>query len=227
MHEAFKAWDAAQETLESIEDRIHDGVPREKLLDRGAGYAARVLAAPTWMKLRPKDLVVEIGSGVGYVMQALADQAGLERVTGLDVAPAMIEHAKARLQRDGLPAERFAFQHYDGITLPWKDGTVDLFYSVAVVLHIPKPLAYHLMLEIQRCLKPGGTAVLQTLSWDFLPHHHLSFAQEIENQVKGTTTHWHHFYDRIELETILTHGLHVREQRIAQEGASIWVAWRK
>lgn len=227
MHDAFKVWNLADESLEAVEARIHDGVPPEKLHDRAAGFALRVQRAAAWLQVRPTDEVVEVGSGVGYVMQAFAQQTGVEHVTGLDVAPTMVAQARARLQRDGLPAERFRFEVYDGVTFPWSDGSIDLFYSVAAIQHIPKPYAYNVLLEMQRCLKPGGTAVVQLLTWDILARHHTGFAEEIRNQIRGTTTHWHHFYDRIELEAILKHGLHAREHSLGTEDISIWAAWRK
>jgi ubiquinone/menaquinone biosynthesis C-methylase UbiE len=228
MHAAFKVWDTAGESLESIEARIHDGVPRHQLLERAAGFAVRVLSLPPWLELRPEDTVVEVGPGVGYVMQALAEQSGVAHVTGLDVAAAMADFGRARIRRDGLSADRFRFELYDGVTFPWPDGTVDLFYSVAAIQHIPKPYAYNVLLEMQRCLKPGGTAVVQTLSWELLPRQqHITFAQEIKNQISGATTHWHHFYDAQELEAILSYGLRASRKRIETEDVSIWAAWQK
>ncbi len=38
MHPAFETWDIATESLESVENRIHDGVPREQLRNRAKGY---------------------------------------------------------------------------------------------------------------------------------------------------------------------------------------------
>jgi ubiquinone/menaquinone biosynthesis C-methylase UbiE len=226
MHDAFKAWDLAEEPLEAVEARIHDGAPREGLRERGLECAQRILAVP-WLSLRPEDTVVEVGSGVGYIMQAVAERSGLARVTGLDVAPSMIAHAKARLRRDGLPLERFRFERYDGLTFPWPDATVDLFYSIATIQHIPKPHAYQVLLEMHRCLKPGGTAFIQVLSWDFMHKHGISFATEIQNQIRGAKTHWHHYYDTRELEAILTHGLEAPYRIIASDGTSLWAAWRK
>ena len=227
MHEAFRTWDAAGEPLESVEARIHDGVPRQQLHGRARGYARRLLGLAPWLRVRRDDLVVEVGPGVGYVMQAFAEQSAVAAVTGLDVAPAMIGHARARLERDGLPVDRFPFQLYDGVTFPWPDDTVDVFYSVAAIQHIPKPFAYHVLMEMQRCLKPGGTALVHLLGWSMLATGHIDFRSEIRHQVTGTTTHWHHFYDREELEAVLGHGLGIREVRIEPDGGSLWVAWRK
>ena len=226
MREAFQTWDTPEESLESVEERIHDGAPRAKLHERAAEYARHILAVP-WLALRPTDAVVEIGSGVGYIMQAVAEAAGLQRITGLDVAMGMIAHAEERIRRDRLSSERYRFQHYDGVHMPWEDGTVDLFYSVAAIQHIPKPFAYNLFLEANRCLRPGGTAFLHLLGWGFVSQQYLSFAEEIRNQVSGATTHWHHYYDREELEALFTHALGSPRRILMEDGVSIWVAWQK
>lgn len=227
MHDAFKTWDAASETLEAVEARIHDGVPLGQLHERAGGYARRVLRAAPWLHVRPADAVVEVGPGVGYIMQAIADQAGIDRVSGLDVAPSMIAHAEARLKRDGLSAERFRFLHYDGANFPWPDGTIDLFYSVAAIQHIPKPFAYNVFLEMHRCLRPGGTAIVHLLSWEFVSRGHVDFAAEVRRQVAGVHTHWHHFYDRTELETIVRHVLKASRHRLDEERGSLWLAWQR
>ena len=227
MHDAFKVWDIRGESLESVEARIHDGVPSEHLHGRAAGLAERVRRIPTWLHLDPARSVVEVGPGVGYIMQAMANQAGLERITGLDIAPAMTEQARSRLQRDGLSPERFRFELYDGVHFPWKDGTIDLFYSVAAIQHIPKPYAYNVLLEMNRCLVPGGTAVVQLLTWDLLARDPAHFAQEIRNQISGATVHWHHYYERVELESIARFALGAADYRIYVEDAMIWLAWKK
>jgi ubiquinone/menaquinone biosynthesis C-methylase UbiE len=227
MHDAFKTWDAAAETLESVEARIHDGVPREKLHERAASYARRVLRAAPWLRVGSADAIVEVGPGVGYIMQAFAEQTGANVITGLDVAPSMIAHAQARLRRDGLSPDRFRFQHYDGVSFPWPDSTVDLFYSVAAVQHIPKPYAYNVFLEMQRCLRPRGTAVVHLLSWAFVASGGFDFAQEVRHQVAGAHTHWHHFYDQTELETIVRHVLNASTHRLDQERGSLWLAWQR
>lgn len=227
LHDAFKTWDAAGETLESVEARIHDGVPREKLHERAASYARRVLRAAPWLRVHPTSTIVEVGPGVGYIMQAIAEQSGATTVTGLDVAPSMIAHGEARLVRDGLSRERFRFQHYDGVHFPWPDDAVDVFYSVAAIQHIPKPYAYNVLLEMHRCLRPGGTAVVHLLSWDFVARGQVNFADEIRHQVTGVHTHWHHFYDQTELETIVRHVLQASRHRIDEERGSIWLSWQR
>jgi ubiquinone/menaquinone biosynthesis C-methylase UbiE len=226
MHNAFKIWDNAAEPLESVETRIHDGVPLESLHARAQGYVETILKQlPN--RLPPNPMVVEVGPGVGYIMQSFAERTGVARVVGLDVAPSMIERARERLARDGVSPQRFDFVLYDGVTFPWLDDHVDLFYSVAAIQHIPKPFAYNVLFEMQRCLKRGGTAVVHLLSWDMPKHGDFSLVDEVRRQIKGEVGHWHHFYDRIELETLATHGIKPAWYRIVPAGNSIWIAWTK
>src|SRR6185436_4682690 len=99
--------DAAGETLESVEARIHDGAPLDRLHDRARGYARQVLKTAPWLSVKRGDTIVEVGPGVGYIMQAVAEQCGAAVITGLDVAAGMIAHAQARLRRDKLSPEQF------------------------------------------------------------------------------------------------------------------------
>jgi ubiquinone/menaquinone biosynthesis C-methylase UbiE len=226
MDDAFKTWDAAGETLESVEARIHDGAPLDRLHDRARGYARQVLQTAPWLSVKRGDTIVEVGPGVGYIMQAVAEQCGAAVITGLDVAAGMIAHAQARLRRDNLSPEQFQFKQYDGVHFPWPDGAVDLFYSVAAIQHIPKPFAYNVLLEMHRCLRPSGTAVVHLLGWEYVARGH-DFAAEIHRQLTGAHTHWHHFYDRTELETIVRYALKASRHNLEPDQGSLWLAWQK
>lgn len=226
MHNAFKIWDNAAEPLESVEARIHDGAPFEKLRQRARHYVDRIVEhLPRELAANPT--VVEVGPGVGYIMQEFMERTRVPRVVGLDVAPNMVERARERLARDGVPPERVDFVVYDGVTFPWPDEHVDVFYSVATIQHIPKPFAYNVLIEMQRCLKRGGTAVVHLLSWDLMRHQEFSLTDEVKRQVSGEVTHWHHFYDAIELETVATNALKPSSHKIVPHHGSIWLTWTK
>jgi ubiquinone/menaquinone biosynthesis C-methylase UbiE len=226
MHDAFKVWDNAAEPLSSVEARIHDGVPIGILRDRAAGYVKDILSYST-VRLSPGATVVEVGSGVGYIMEAFARGSGVKRVTGLDVAPNMIERARERLSRDGVDIAEFDFKLYDGKVFPWPDRSVDFFYSVATIQHIPKPYAYNVLFEMQRCLKPGGGAVVHLLGWDQLSMHNYSFADEVQRQIGSQVSHWHHFYDKVELQAIADNAIKPSSLRITPVPGSIWLSWTK
>src|SRR4051794_33214898 len=100
MHTAFKIWDQAEESLESVEARIHDGVPLDKLHDRANGYLNTMYTLFPQAAPKHGDVALEVGPGVGYIMQAVMNRFGPAEIIGLDVAPAMVAHAQARLKRD-------------------------------------------------------------------------------------------------------------------------------
>lgn len=225
MNSAFATREAPNETLQQVERRIHDGAAENQLHERAQTYVNEMFALFPWLTVSPDGVTVEVGPGVGYIMQALAERIAARKVIGLDVAAGMIGHARARLARDGLSTSMYEFVPYDGLTFPFADHTVDFFYSVAAIQHVPKPLAYNIFLEITRCLKPSGACVLHLLSWDHLPRQHLSFSDEIHCQINAEEGHWHHFYDRTELERVMEHGLHVSYFQVRERGSHIWVAW--
>jgi ubiquinone/menaquinone biosynthesis C-methylase UbiE len=225
--DAAAVWNLDNESLESVEARIHDGAPRSELAGRARSYVKRMLGLFPWVVVPKDGRVVELGPGVGYIMQALMDATGARQVTGLDVAPRMIEHAKARIARDRLDPARYEFVLYDGVRFPWDDRSVDLFYSVAAIQHVPKPFAYNILFEMNRCLREGSPAMIHLMSWACLDDPHIAFETEIRHQVTGATAHWHHYYDRIELDAVIGRGLKAASHTILADGTSLWVTWTR
>lgn len=227
MAKAHDTWNLATEPLESVERRIHDGVPLRDLHGRAQGYAKGILGhyfTEATIPPRSDANVVEIGPGLGYIMQAMMSETGVEKVIGLDIAEHMITHARKRILRDGLSFERFEFLHYDGVEFPFPNRSIDMFYSVAAIQHIPKPYAYNIFFEICRCLKPGGTAVIQLLHWNVILKDHVDLKAEISRQIKGANEHWHHYYDETEIGAILN-SIGVYPDITNYDGA-LWVRWR-
>jgi SAM-dependent methyltransferase len=161
-------------------------------------------------------------------MEAFLELTGVGRVIGLDVAPGMIRLAKQRMFRDRLDARRYQFVLYNGEKLPWPDGAIDFFYSVATFQHIPKPHAYQLLLEMQRCLSPSGVAVVQFAAWSQLQTWPLSFADEVRGQLEGRRRHWHLFYGRDELDALFRWVLRPpRCHLLHTADGNFWAAWTK
>lgn len=223
---AFKTWNRAQESLASIERRIHDGVPTSKLRERATEYVGILSSTFPWALPSPGAVILEIGSGVGYIMEAACKKLRPLKIIGLDVAPAMIEKAKERFARDNvsIPAE---FLCYDGITVPMPAQSVDYIYSVACLQHIPKPYVYHLFGEMLRILKPGGAAALHFLSFSVLKlrKNSFDFQQEIAQQLAGAEGHWHHFYSREELMQVLTYGYDALRVEVSETPGALWAAF--
>ena len=229
MHAAFKAWDRVDEPLETTELRIHDGAPLDGLRQRGHWYLNTLRHLFPWASPKPEAILLDIGSGLGYVMEAALEQFAPRRVIGLDVAPSMIEKAKARLGRDGVSDPRLEFVHYDGVTIPLADDSVDYVYSVAALQHVPKVYVYNLLLEIKRILTPTGHCCVHLLSCNNIREHSrlVPFAQEIGSQLRGEDTHWHHFYSFDELLCVLADGVEAKQIDIVDGEVSIWASFGK
>ena len=228
MHDAFKTWDWASETVEDTERRIHDGVPVEQLRPRANRYIDALSAYFPWSVPHPEGHVVEIGSGLAYVMETAARRFRPRMLTGIDVAPAMVAKAKARLHRDQIDDPRLQFLVYDGISIPLADDSVDYVYSVATLQHIPKPYVFNLMFEIKRIMSPSGFCALHFLAYSQLRSQvkAIPFAEDVRRQLAGAESHWHHFYSFDELLHVLADGIDVKEIDIVEDEA-LWVSFGK
>lgn len=205
--QAAQTWDRG-ESLDETSARIHDGCTGEEALMVRARYYVRDLLFGQFPQAEPgaNADILEIGSGVGWLMQAMADYLGAQdamprKIIGLDIAHNMLDKARQRLGS----AAPYEFLLYDGITVPLPDASLDLIYSGAALQHIPRPYVFNLFFEIHRLLRPRGCAVLHFISTDYLaaqePHH--GWRQEIRNQITGAEAHWHHYYTAKELQDVL------------------------
>ncbi len=97
--------------------------------------------------------VLDIASGEGYGSAMLAKRA--RHVTGVDISPAAVEHARRRYQRDNL---RFASGSCAAIPLP--DGAVDVAVSFETIEHHAEH--EQMLREIRRVLRPNGLLVMSS-----------------------------------------------------------------
>ena len=227
---AAATWNDPDESLESVNARIHDGVPLDRLAERADNYVRAIFDRFPYLQFPRKPVCLEIGTGTGTVMEALGRE--LRRRTnppswigGLDIAENMLAKAKARLEGKG----PFRFLHYDGVSILLPDASVDFLFSVATLTFIPKPYVYNLFFEMRRIVKPGGFVVLQLLSFKHLPEQetHSPWREEIRRQITLAEGHWHHFYAREELETVLKIGTGIPFVDIHESGGTIWACFHE
>lgn len=102
---------------------------------------------------------LDFGCGVGRLSQALA--AHVDQVTGLDIAPSMLEKAR-ELDRSGGRVQFVLNQQPDLALVP--TASVDIVYSSLVLQHMPPELARGYLGEFVRVLAPGGVAIFQVAS---------------------------------------------------------------
>jgi SAM-dependent methyltransferase len=107
---------------------------------------------------------LEVGCGTGRVLLPLA-RAGL-RLTGVDLSPAMLERARARLAAAGL-LQRVRLVEADARTMALDERFRMAFVALNTFMHFTTPEAQSGTLErIQRYLVPGGLLALDL----FNPH---------------------------------------------------------
>jgi ubiquinone/menaquinone biosynthesis C-methylase UbiE len=221
--EGYKqAW-VRPDSLDLLNTRIHDGVPVEKLAARAADRR------DTFFELlfpyaRPEAgaRMLELGSGVGWIMESMLAAYPIEEIVGLDVSPVMIENARKRWTDS-----RASYVLYDGLRVPLADDSLDNVYSVASLQHIEKHHAFLAMKELVRLTKPGGHGTLHLLSVHHMPDATRTYEQECWNHVNNVDEHWMHYYSYDEIFMLFTEGLGVTDLDIKYYRTSFWVHFSK
>jgi ubiquinone/menaquinone biosynthesis C-methylase UbiE len=125
------------------------------------------------LQLPPGSRGLDAGCGIGLQALLLAEAVGpAGQVTGLDLSPQFLVHAREIAEKAGL-SERISFQQGDVNRLPFDDDTFDWVWSANCVgYHPAEPLP--LLRELARVAKPGGSvAILAWSSQQLLPGHPL------------------------------------------------------
>jgi arsenite methyltransferase len=114
----------------------------------------------------PGERLLDVGVGPGLLASDLARLVGESgRVVGLDLAPAMIAAAAARLT--DLPQAEVGFGDAAALDLP--DAAFDAAVSTQVYEYVPEmPRA---LSELHRVLRPGGRAVILDTDWRSIVWH--------------------------------------------------------
>ncbi len=110
------------------------------------------------LKLCPsqdKKNVLDLGCGTGYCLPELQKKYPQASITGGDLAPGMLQHAKSHYPQ-------FEYKISDAENLPFENESFDLiFSSLAVQWCVDFSVV---LANAYRCLKPGGHLVLSNLA---------------------------------------------------------------
>jgi len=109
--------------------------------------------------------VLDIGSGAGDVALLLADLVGPRgRVVGVDLNPAILDTARARVRATGW--QNVSFQASDAHDLPL-DERFDAIVGRWVLMHTPDPVA--LLRSLAPRVRPGGIVAFQDSDFTYQP----------------------------------------------------------
>lgn len=118
--------------------------------------AQRQIGQRLWDALPPVARhVLDIGCGTGYWTQRLAKRYPCAQITGLDLAPGMLEQARKRY------GDSIEWQHGDAAAQPFDECFFDLVFSNLAVQWCSEIGA--VMDELYRILTPSGQAHMTTL----------------------------------------------------------------
>src|SRR3954469_23562085 len=106
------------------------------------------------VQARPDERVLDVATGTGLVAQALVRRYGCT-VVGLDQSAAMLEGARARLERDRALAQRVSLVMGEAERLPFADGEFDHLTFTYLLRYVDDPAAT--LRELARVVRPGGT----------------------------------------------------------------------
>ena len=97
--------------------------------------------------------ILDVGCGTGTLLARLRGRAPQAHLLGVDVNPAMLRIARAKLE--GLAVD---LRHGTAYHLPVADRAVDVVTMASVVHYLKRPSIA--CAEVRRVLRPGGTLVM-------------------------------------------------------------------
>jgi SAM-dependent methyltransferase len=157
--DAGEFWDARarEDAYYFVDNRLAYGRPDEERFWVGGAEAVDRLLTAVGAALRPTDVVLDIGCGIGRLTRVLATRA--REVVAIDVSGEML--TRARELNAGF--ENIRWLQGDGRSLTGVlDSSVDACISHVTFQHIPDPrITLGYIGEIGRVLRPGGWAAMQ------------------------------------------------------------------
>ena len=95
--------------------------------------------------------MLDVGCGVGLTDSYLRSRFG--SLSGVDVAAGAVEEAARRNPWAD-------YRAYDGVTLPYSDGSFDVSFTICVMHHVDGPGRDRFAAEMARVTRPGGVVAV-------------------------------------------------------------------
>jgi CAAX protease family protein len=114
------------------------------------------------LHLKKDSRVLEIGPGPGFFSLEIARDVAAGRLELFDIQREMLQKARRRLRRAG--ATNVGFTQGNGAALPFRPGSFDVAFLVAVLGEVPDPAAC--IASIRGVLRPRGLLSVTELPGD-------------------------------------------------------------
>jgi SAM-dependent methyltransferase len=105
------------------------------------------------LELKPGMKVLDVACGTGNLALPAARTGAT--VTGVDIAPNLVEQARENAKREGLNAQ---FDEGDAEALPYGDASFDAVVTMFGAMFAPRPEL--VAAELKRVCRPGGTIAM-------------------------------------------------------------------
>lgn len=160
------------------------------ILQREVGN--RLIERLDLMRIAPKK-ILDIGSGTGFVSQALNKRYPKATIISLDMAEGMLQQTRRRMPRMMRWRGRHQMICADAENLPLADAQFDLIVSNLTFQWCKQEL--QLFQELRRCLHPGGLLLYSSFGPDTLKELKAAWAKVDEGVHVNTFTDMHDLGD--------------------------------
>jgi phosphatidylethanolamine/phosphatidyl-N-methylethanolamine N-methyltransferase len=115
----------------------------------GRVFYPRIARVIRSLQIPPGARVLELGVGTGMSLDAYPAHC---QVTGIDLAPDMLEKAQDRVNRNGW--RHITLEQGDALDLRFEDSSFDYVMAFHVISVVPDP--HRMLAEARRVCRPGG-----------------------------------------------------------------------
>jgi ubiquinone/menaquinone biosynthesis C-methylase UbiE len=145
------------------------------------GYLSVIRRIVDQVKLRPGEVVLEVGCGSGVMDRWLARYTTqANRIIGIDVNRYLLREAKALAIAEGL-GDIIAFEEGDAEAVPLSDNHVDVALSFTV---LEEGSADRMLGELVRVTKPGGRVAVMVRAIDIPLVVNVPLSPELKTKVQ-------------------------------------------
>lgn len=112
--------------------------------------------------------ILELGTGTGFLLGEVMRNTGEgQHVTAIDLSPQMLAATRHYLEQKSLISDRLYIEQADCMNMPYADQSFDLCLSSYLLDLLNEDEIIRTLAEMDRVLKPGGQALLLTMTTEF------------------------------------------------------------